>query len=61
MNPAVCLLCLPQGNQAIEDYVNEFCGLCDKVDFNDAALKGLFLNGIEIFLLVNFELSNAWQ
>ena len=43
MNPAVSrLLCLCQGDRPIEDYVQNFCGLCNQVDFNDVALKDIF-------------------
>ncbi|KAL0173010.1 hypothetical protein M9458_033321, partial [Cirrhinus mrigala] len=47
MNPASRLLCLRQGNQAIEEYVEDFCNLCHLVDFNDVALKGIFCNGLK--------------
>ncbi|KAL0204368.1 hypothetical protein M9458_002386, partial [Cirrhinus mrigala] len=47
MNPASRLLCLRQGNRAIEDYVADFCEVCHLVDFNDVALKGIFCNGIK--------------
>ncbi len=46
MNPADRLVHLRQGNQAIEDYVRDFCGLCNLVDFNDVALKDLFWVGL---------------
>ncbi len=40
MNPAVFhLLCLCQGERAIEEYVSDFCELCHLVDFNDVALN----------------------
>ncbi len=42
MNPAVVrLLHLRQGDQAIEEYVQDFCELCHLVAFNDVALKGI--------------------
>ncbi|KAL0151201.1 hypothetical protein M9458_053392 [Cirrhinus mrigala] len=47
MNPASRLLCLRQGNRAIEEYVEDFCNLCNLVDFNDVALKGIFCNGLK--------------
>ncbi len=48
MNPAVFhLLCLRQGDRAIEEYVSDFCGLCNLVDFNDMSLKGIFRNGLK--------------
>ncbi len=48
MNPAVFhLLCLRQGDRAIEEYVSNFCGLCNLVDFNAMALKGIFRNGLK--------------
>ncbi len=50
MNPEVSLLCLRQGDRAIEDYVADFCELCFQVDFNDVALKGIFRNGLNDFL-----------
>jgi len=47
MNPAVSrLLCLRQGNQAIEDHVEDFCGLFHLVAFNDVALKDIFRIGL---------------
>ncbi len=46
MNPAVSLLRLRQGNQAIEEYIEKFCELCNQVDFNDVALKDLFRVGL---------------
>ncbi|KAL0174640.1 hypothetical protein M9458_030608, partial [Cirrhinus mrigala] len=47
MNPAVShLLCLRQGDRAMEDYVQHFCGLCDLVGFNDMALKDTFHVGL---------------
>ncbi len=47
MNPAVSrLLCLRQGDRAIEDYVKDFCGLCHLVDFNDVALKDICRVGL---------------
>ncbi|KAL0153357.1 hypothetical protein M9458_051353 [Cirrhinus mrigala] len=47
MNPAVSrLLCLRQGDQAIEKYFEEFCGLCHLVGFNDVALKDIFRVGL---------------
>ncbi len=48
MNPAVRLLHLRQGNRHIEEFVEDFCGLCNLVDFNDTALKRLFF----VFVLV---------
>ncbi|KAL0190342.1 hypothetical protein M9458_013040, partial [Cirrhinus mrigala] len=48
MNQATSrLLCLRQGNRAIEEYVEDFCGLCHLVDFNDIALKELFRYGLD--------------
>ncbi len=47
MDPAVSrLLCLRQGDRTIEDYVEDFCGLCHLVDFNDVALKGILRVGL---------------
>ncbi len=47
MNPAlVRLLHLRQGDQAIEEYVQDFCGLCHLVAFNDVALKDIFRVGL---------------
>ncbi len=47
MNPAVShLLCLHQSNRAIEKYVEDFCGLCHLVGFNDVALKDIFRAGL---------------
>lgn len=47
MNPAVIrLLRLRQRNRAIEDCVEDFCGLCHLVDFNDVALKDIFRVGL---------------
>ncbi len=47
MNPALSrLLCLRQGDRAIEDYVEDFCGLCHLVAFNDVALKDIFRFGL---------------
>ncbi len=46
MNPAVSrLICLRQGDRAIEDYVEDFCGLCHLVAFND--VKRHFSSGFE--------------
>ncbi len=45
-DPAVSLLRLQQGNQAIEEYIEKFCELCNQVDFNDVALKDLFRVGL---------------
>ncbi|KAI2646613.1 hypothetical protein H4Q32_027638 [Labeo rohita] len=48
MNPAVsCLICLRQGDRAIEEYVEDFCNLCHLVKFSVAALKGIFCNGFK--------------
>ncbi len=54
---AAALLDLPwtqlhlcQGNRPIEDYVEEFCGLCYQVGINDVALKGIFRNGLNDLL-----------
>ncbi len=47
MNPAVSrFLCLHQGDRAIEDYVEDFCGQCHLVAFNDVALKDIFRVGL---------------
>ncbi|KAI2657537.1 Protein piccolo [Labeo rohita] len=47
MNPAVSrLICLRQGDRSIEEYVEDFCGLCYQVDFNDVALKDFFRFGL---------------
>ncbi len=47
MDPAVSrLLCLRQGDRTIEDYVEDFCGLCHLVDFNDVALKDILQVGL---------------
>ncbi len=47
MNPAVShLLCLRQSNRAIKEYVEDFCGLCHLVGFNDVALKDIFRAGL---------------
>lgn len=35
-----------QGHCTIEDDVEDFCGLCDQVDFNDVALKHIFRFGL---------------
>ncbi len=37
---------LPQGNQAIEDYVTNFCGLCHLVNCNNVAVKDIFRVGL---------------
>lgn len=50
MNPAVTLQDLHQGKCPLEEYVRDFCELCDVVDFNDIALKGIFRNGLSDFL-----------
>lgn len=42
MNPTVTLLHLHQGNCLLEEYVRDFCELCDVVDFNDIALNAFF-------------------
>ncbi len=44
MDPAISLILLRQGNRAIEDYVAEFCGLCDQVGFNDIAKIHFFVS-----------------
>lgn len=50
MNPAVTLLLLHQGNCPLEEYVWDYDELCDVVDINDIALKGIFRNGLSDFL-----------
>ncbi len=45
MNPADNLVRLRQGNRPIEDYVEDFCGLCHKVDFNYNFMKDIFRYG----------------
>lgn len=39
---ATSLFSLRKADRAIEDFVEDFCGLCIQVDFNDAALKDFF-------------------
>uniref|UniRef100_A0A671NM60 Retrotransposon gag domain-containing protein n=1 Tax=Sinocyclocheilus anshuiensis TaxID=1608454 RepID=A0A671NM60_9TELE len=46
MNPADRLVRLRQGNRSIEDYVEDFCGLCHQVDFNETFLKDIFRYGL---------------
>ncbi len=48
MNPRFLspLLCLRQDNRDIEEYVQDFCGLCYLVAFNDVALKDIFRVGL---------------
>ncbi|KAL0152957.1 hypothetical protein M9458_051735 [Cirrhinus mrigala] len=46
MNPADRLVHLRQGNRPIEDYVEDFCELCFKVDFNKTFLKDIFRFGL---------------
>jgi len=43
MNPAVQLLWLSQGVCSLECYVEDFCGLCYLVGFNEKAFKNLFV------------------
>ncbi len=52
MNSADNLVCLHQGNHSIEDYVEDFCGLCHQVDFNDTFLKDIFHFGMDKHLTV---------
>ncbi|KAL0149599.1 hypothetical protein M9458_055126, partial [Cirrhinus mrigala] len=46
MNPGDHLVRLRQGNRPIEDYVEDFCALCYKVDFNETFLKDIFRYGL---------------
>lgn len=43
---AVSLFSLRLGDQAIEDFVKDFCGLYEQVEFNDIALKDIFRFGL---------------
>ncbi|ROL48243.1 hypothetical protein DPX16_5637 [Anabarilius grahami] len=47
MNQAVALLHLRQCHRPIEDYVQDFCGLCYLVGFNDRALRDIFCAGLD--------------
>ncbi len=49
MNSADHLVCLRQG---IEDYVEDFCGLCHQVDFYHLLLKDIFDFGMDKHLTV---------
>ncbi|KAL0152492.1 hypothetical protein M9458_052215 [Cirrhinus mrigala] len=46
MNPGDRLVRLRQGNRPIEDYVEDFCAMCYKVDFNETFLKDIFRYGL---------------
>ncbi len=46
MDPAGRILQIHQGDRPVEDYVEEFCGLCCLVVFNDTALKDIFRFGL---------------
>ncbi len=47
MNPAVShLLYLRQSNRAIEEYVEDFCGLCHLAGFNNVVLNDMFRVGL---------------